>query len=648
MTDDRRSEQERTVNPGRRVFLKSLLAGSALVALDSIGATRIADAWAKSAGTPTHDLPRFQPQHPAGQGFKQSVAAGDPTPTGAVLWTRIDPALVEGISTSEYDPGLVQWLEHASGGPNQSVRQAIESGKFLMVEISETSDFSKVALRGYTPVWKDYDNVVKVDTDGRLESRKKYYYRFIAQTGHVSQTGRFQTLVPEGSDLSSLRFAYVTCQDYTNGYYNALRFAAEEEVDFVVHLGDYIYESVGDPRYQNPLPDRGIQLPSGKSKAFTLADYRTLYQTYRSDPDLQKLHERHAMIAIWDDHEFANDTYYPAVAPDDSLESDPERRLSANRVWFEYIPARLRFEPSKGFKDSIRIYRSFKVGNLAEFILTDERLYRSPHPCGEKTLKRYFASGCEKMYDPAQSMLGDGIDGQKEWFLNRMKNSDALWKIWGNEVQFTPLKLLGRYLNLDAWDGYAGERLEIASELKKADVKNFITLTGDLHTFEASLIKEDYKEDSDKEAIGVEFMVGSVTSSNLLDMVGQLFSSKDSLSNPIPKEALKKMVEHSPETARKLTEAREKLQNRTLSQSSKRSIFKEILDALIGLIRIENPWIKLFNSTSHGYCIMELTRNKATWTAYGVNGIQSRDTDKYLLYQCEVPKDQARLHILKK
>jgi alkaline phosphatase D len=499
-----------------------------------------------------------------------------------------------------------------------------------MVEISETADFSQVALRGYTPVWKDYDNVVKVDTDGHLEPRKTYYYRFVAKTGHVSPTGRFRTLVPEGADLSSLRFAYISCQDYTNGYYNALRFAADEEVDFVIHLGDYVYESVGDPKYQNPLPDREIQLPSRKSKAFTVEDYRKLYQIYKSDPDLRKLHERHAMVSIWDDHEFANDTYYPAVAPDDSLESDPDRRKTANRVWFEYTPARVQFDASKGFEENIRIYRSFKVGNLAEFIFTDERLYRSAHPCGEDTLDRYFTAGCPKMNDPSQTMLGES--GQKDWFLNRMRNSDTLWKIWGNEVQFTPLKAFTRYMNLDAWDGFAGERKEITRAIRAAGVKNFITITGDLHTFEAGLIKEDYQNDPDDAAVGVEFMVGSVTSSNLSEMLQQSATSTVSSSNPIPNEAINQVIQEILGVAQPLTSA----------------LVDTVVDSLTLAIEQENPWLKLFNSSTHGYCVMELTQTKATWTAFSVSNIKSRHATKSLLFQCEVPKDRAQIHILKK
>src|SRR5699024_3080188 len=127
-----------------------------------------------------------------------------------------------------------------------------------------------------------------------------------------------------------LRFAYVSCQDYTNGYYHALRFAAEEEVDFVIHLGDYIYESVGDPSYQNPLPDRQIRLPSGQPKAFTIEDYLTLYRTYKSSHDLRTLHDLYMLFYIVNNTEFVNDDYNPPVAPDTKFKRIPHRRQIAN------------------------------------------------------------------------------------------------------------------------------------------------------------------------------------------------------------------------------------------------------------------------------------------------------------------------------
>ncbi|GAX91050.1 alkaline phosphatase D family protein [Effusibacillus lacus] len=616
----------------RRLFLKSLLAGSAFFLVENFNSNGLVKITMAAGNGKTASVPVFTPSFTPGYGFPQSVASGDPTPTGAMIWTRVDPEMVQGISTNQFDSGLIQWLENPNRSRvNSSVAEAIANGQFVMFEVSAAENFSSVALRGYAPIYKDFDNVVKVDLDGRLLHESVYYYRFITRFGHVTKTGKFKTLAESNSTPDNCRFAFVSCADYTNGYYNAYRFLAEESLDFVVHLGDYIYESVGDPNYQNPLPDRQIKLPGNTSKAFTLEDYRTLYRTYRSDPDLQKLHETHAVIAIWDDHEFANDTYYPAVAPDDSPESNPSRRLTANQVWFEYMPARLIFDASKGFKDSLKIYRAIRIGNLAELILTDERLYRSAHPCGEGLLgERYLADGCEKMNDPSQSMLGVATSGQRDWFLNRVQNSTAIWKIWGNEVQYTPLKLFGKYLNLDAWDGFAGERKIITQELKNAGVRNFLVITGDLHTYEANLVKVDYEQDPDHAAVGVEFMVGSVTSSNLKELVEQAVYGRVSGSNPIPLPVLQEILNQ--------------ITGPVLNTSD--VVVSEAIKKLSTLVLLENPWIKLFDSTTHGYCVMELAMNKAVCTAYSVDTVKSREAKKYLLWECEVPSGQASLNIV--
>ncbi|SFS84822.1 alkaline phosphatase D family protein [Marininema halotolerans] len=642
---------------GRRIFLKSLLTGSAMVVAQSLSGGLVTKIFADEKKGPTlqaFDLPIFQPKQAIGKGFRQSVASGDPTSTGAILWTRVDPGTEGvGVTDSNFNNGLVQWLDDGSKPPNNGVRKAIEAGQFIMVEVSEDPQFKNLALRCYTPIWSAFDHVVKIDLDGQLQPQRTYFYRFITKSGLVSQTGRFKTLPPVGAHLSSTKFAYVTCQDYTNGYFHAPRFIAEEELDFFVHLGDYIYAEV---EYGN-VSDRRIQLPSGGKHAKTIEDYRLLYQLAKADESMQLLHQNHAMIAIWDDHEFANDSYFPAMAPDDTHESNPTRRFIANQVWFEYTPARVKFDKNKSFTD-FRIYRSFSLGNLAEIILTDERLYRSAPPCGSDTSDKFFAKGCKKMFDPKQSMLGNSISNQRDWMLNQMRNSKNVWKIWANGVQFTPMKILGRYMNLDAWDGYSGERAMITSELKKAGVSNWITLTGDLHSYEAALIKDNYKKDHDKDALGVEFMVGAISSGNFADMVkdkvndvlpfAKKKSVKSSNSYPIPKDRFEELFKKLDEEDHVDKTRKKSLQNREQAGKLADHLIDGMIEKLSKLIHLENPWLKLFNSIDYGYAIMELSHNKATWSAYSVKDIKSKTpSGKSLLFQCEVPRDRAELRILK-
>ncbi|MCS1352244.1 alkaline phosphatase [Mechercharimyces sp. CAU 1602] len=665
--------RQESVNRGRRVFLKSLLTGSAIVVAQSMGGGLLTQVFAQTGqgGVKRYDLPQFQARFIEGVGFEQSVASGDPTSSGAVLWTRVDPAIAGGVRERSYDAQWVQWLDHSSSPPTETIRNAIMDGQFVQLEVSTQPSFSQVEFQCFTPIWGDFDQVVKVDVDGHLDPNQTYYYRFITKSGHVSQTGRFKTLPPEGASLSSTKFAYVSCQDYTSGYYYPYRMLAEEELDFVVHLGDYIYESVSDPSYQNPLPDRQIQLPSGEVKAYSLEDYRTVYRTMRADNDLQRLHEQHAMIAIWDDHEFANNSYFPAVAPDDESSSNPTRRRCANQAWFEYMPARVTFEMERNFSD-FRIYRSFKVGDLLELILTDQRLFRSALPCGNDVLDIHFTRGCEQIFAEDQSMLGHPHSGQRDWFLQQMITSKRVWKVWANEVQFTPLKLLGRYLNLDAWDGYSSEREYITSEIKRAGVKNWITITGDLHTYEAGLIKEDYKHDHDRDAVGVEFMVGSITSYHLADIVtlilpnwkrlfellrGKKGSKKYSpASSPLPLTVVEEILVQ-PEMRKEIEDEIEDQRKRAMKEGREQIFGEEFLEKIIrfivkrilaGAIYAANPWIKWFDSTTHGYAILELSHRKATWSAYGVEDVRKKKSPrKKLLFQCEVPRDQVKLDVLK-
>ena len=413
-----------------------------------------------------------------------------------------------------------------------------------------------------------------------------------------------------------------------NGYYNALKYLAEEDVDYVVHLGDYIYETTGAESFQGGgPPERQFVLPSGRQRAETLADYRFLYKKYKTDPDLQRLHERYATINIWDDHEFANDCYrvYDSDTENESQNRDPQRRQDANRAWAEYVPAGVPYEAEKGALEEIRIYRSFVFGNLMELVMTDERLYRDGPPCGLGTADKYLTPGCGDEEAPGRTMLGET---QKEWFLDRVMNSSRLWKIWGNETMVMQLKLLnsyvnavGRerlaaalegktelpqypadqlpsdasvYVNLDQWDGYQAERREIAGAVKAGGVENFVTITGDLHTYLAGYLKENFDDPAD-EPIGTCFMAGSVTSSNLVELATRV-------GIPAP-------------TAEDLSAA----------------------------FKASNPHIEFFNSSTHGYNVVEVTPEQLTCTMWAVNTIRFPEAALYPLRQFRVPAGSVEI-----
>jgi alkaline phosphatase D len=532
--------------------------------------------WAGTGSAEARDLFRASKISP--ERFPQSVASGDPRPDGIVLWTRLKPP-------------------RGGGRVQVGYRIAPDDGR------SDAEAFRNPLLSGTARTGPERDYTVKVQLQRpELRPFRKYRYRFYYD-GAVSRTGRFKTLPAPNSDPGRLRFAYVSCQDYTNGYYNALGALARERVDFVVHLGDYIYETVAEESFQGGGPPERRIPPSAigsgtPGEADTLKDYRFLYKKYKSDRNLQRVHENFAFIMTWDDHEFANDSFR-FFAPDAAGEvRDPARRAAANRAWVEFNPVGVYYDPSKSPLEQIVIYRAFDFGRLATLVITDERLYRNGPPCGLETSRRYVTPGCGRERAPGRTMLGAT---QKEFFLNKITNSRSTWKIWGNEVQFMQTKVLntflgaargilpdvhpsdlldGIYLTLDQWDGYQAERAEIARRIRRAGVKNFVIITGDIHSFAAGYAKEDYDNPSNEppNAVGVCFVGGSVTSSNLYEIA-------------------------------------------RLGQSDTGPVVKNPA-GLENALRASNPHYEFFNSSTHGYNLIEVTKQELICTMKYVETIR--------------------------
>ena len=207
--------------------------------------------------------------------YPEGIASGEPSPHGIVLWTRVTPASA---------PQPVHW------------------------QIAEDDAFAVILVEGaiFPDAARDFTIKPVVD-DERLASYTRYAYRFL-YNGVTSRTGHFKTLPEDHADLAQIRLAYVVCQDYGNGFYTALAHLAEEDVDYVIHLGDYIYETITATAFQSnparivpPFPSGSLTVP------LNVDDYRHLYKVYRSDPNQQAVHERFAYIQLWDDHEFAKD-----------------------------------------------------------------------------------------------------------------------------------------------------------------------------------------------------------------------------------------------------------------------------------------------------------------------------------------------------
>lgn len=400
--------------------------------------------------------------------FPQSVASGDPRADSILLWTRAVPAGFDNVA--------------AASGSDTSLR--------LVVSAADNSAAlgSNAALNGATvadvvlPLQAQYDNTVRHKLTG-LSANTTYYYQFVAGETR-SNVGRFKTAPAADADVAQLQFAYMTCQDWSVNHWGAMSAIAAEKLDFIVHLGDYIYETVGEDFQLGAVESRhdALTLPDGVFKngsagakyASTLNDYRYLYKKYRTDTRLQALHERFAFIAIWDDHEFTDDAWQDAQTYDGFFNADGSdlhqgaRRRNANQAWFEFMPADVSLDAANTTFQNIKIYRDFQFGKLMQLVMTDQRLYRADHIIPESSVNpatgkplgrigsRYLVPQDLFNSVEAQKMAGAktiGLDPlttatilgntQRQWWMDKMKAATSTWKLWGNEVSLLRMGLNG-------------------------------------------------------------------------------------------------------------------------------------------------------------------------------------------------------------
>ncbi len=353
----------------RRHFLQATLA-TAGAAIAGCG-----DSDTSGSGTTTTTTETPRTIEDGTKYFPQSVASGDPRPDGMILWTRVEDA------------------------------DAAASDAQLELELSPNAEFSEfIALDGEqskkVTALASFDHCVKVRL-ASLSPATVYYYRFVyTKSGkyYGSKVGRTKTAPAADADVN-VKFAYVSCQDYIGRYYNSYALLLKQDLDFFVHLGDYVYETEGDPTFQNTTGRKvvftdlkgAIVLTAGDGTVYhaakSLSNYRDLYKTYRSDPVLQQVHENFAMIATWDDHEFSDDCHGATASYFDGKEdeTDPTRRRSANQAWFEYMPvdylgnADFAYDPTVDVPDDIKIWRDYSFGKHLHIVMTDLRSHRADH-----------------------------------------------------------------------------------------------------------------------------------------------------------------------------------------------------------------------------------------------------------------------------
>jgi alkaline phosphatase D len=408
---------------------------------------------------------RLDAQEPSGV-FLHGVASGDPTADSVVIWTRVTPAPARAAGGAR-----VRWQVTTDAGTPITVRSGWVT----------TS-----AARDYT---------VKVDVRG-LAAGRTYRYRFDA-LGESSVLGKTRTLP---AATSHARLAIVSCSNYPAGFFNAYAaIAAREDLDAVVHLGDYIYEFAngvfGDGTSMGRVPDPDHE-------AVTLDDYRRRYATYRRDPDLQDVHRAHPFIAVWDDHEFADNAWFGGSGSQETPGTGwSVRRRAATRAYIEWMPVR-----ETGSFESIHLNRSFALGDLATLVVLDTRSARDG---------QVNPDDGRGLADPRRRLMGAR---QEQWLadtLRASKQAGARWSLVGQQVMFSPFTVPGLPVkNPDAWDGYQAERARVRDLL--ASVGNAAILSGDVHSSWAFDVPRDpwnlYRADTGEGSIAVELIAPAVSS----------------------------------------------------------------------------------------------------------------------------------------
>lgn len=483
--------------------------------------------------------------------FYHGVASGDPMSDRVIIWTHVTP-----------EPGASSVAVTWKVATDPGVTQVVKSGTFV------------------TDGKRDY--TVKVDVTG-LKPYQTYYYQFHA-SGKNSIVGRTKT-APIG-DVDNLKFAVVSCNNFEGGYFSAFgRIADRNDLDAVIHLGDYIYE-YGPGSYGAPGLIAGNKRPIlPKNEIETLQDYRLRYSTYRLDEDLRRAHQQHPFITVWDDHESANDSYKDGAENHDPATEGPweERKSVSRQAYEEWLPIR---------GDAHPIYRVKPYGNLVDLIMIDTRIAGRDQQINDIT--------SPALYDPNRTILGAT---QREWLFDKLKKSTAKWKVIGNQVIFsefnvgwaaseqlgTPQQLESIFL--DIWDGYPAERQKVIDFIGQNKVDNVVLLTGDFHSSFAFDVAArpsvfspggpNYDPATGAGSVAVEFVTPSISSANFDENVSPESSAalEFQINKPLPAQA----------------------------------------GPLAGVS--PNPHMKFTDLDRHGYFILDLDKNRAQADWYFVNTI---------------------------
>lgn len=401
--------------------------------------------------------------------FTLGVASGDPTPDGAVLWTRLAPQPLAADGGMSGARVVVNW------------------------EIADDEGFTRIQRRGRATAAPELGYSVHVNLEG-LQPERWYFYRFMAGDA-VSPVGRVRT-APAPGTLAPLRLGVVSCQHYEAGFFTAFSHLAAEPCDLVAHLGDYIYEYG---------PVEGRVRRHSTTEVRTVEQYRARYAQYKSDPALQHAHAICPWVVTWDDHEVDNN--YAGTVGENGMESTEQmlaRRAAGYQAWWEHQPVRV---PRARSWSELSIRRSLSWGGLADVWVLDTRQYRDDQACGDGAQR----VPCGDWGDAGRTMLGDA---QEEWLSDGLGASRARWQVLAQQVMMAPWDSAAganRSLSMDAWSGYPVARDRLLRAIARRARNRTVVLSGDIHSNWVNELRDGF-ERPDRDTIAAEFVGTSIAS----------------------------------------------------------------------------------------------------------------------------------------
>jgi alkaline phosphatase D len=443
-----------------QLFDSSRVSRRAFLATTSLAAAAV---WSARAFGAVKRYPRL-PDHP----FQLGVASGDPAPDSFVLWTRLAPKPLEGGGMPT-EPVEVSW------------------------QVADDEAMTKVVREGKTVATPDWAHSVHVEVDG-LSPDRWYFYRF--KVGNeVSPLGRARTTPAVDAMPSELKFAFASCQHFETGYYTAYEHMLKDDLDLVIHLGDYIYEGRG----RENLIRKHVGAEITK-----LEHYRTRHAQYKTDPALQAMHAATPWLVTWDDHEvdnnYANDI---SEEKDVSTEAMLKRRARAYQAYYEHMPLRIASLPQG---PNMQLYRRVPYGRLADFFVLDTRQYRTDQPCGDGNKPQ-----CEEALSENGMLLGEA---QRNWLCEGLAGTPSTWKVLAQQVMFARVdRKRGEEVaySMDQWPGYEADRRRLLKHLYDRKIDNSVVLTGDIHTNWANELIADF-DNLDSKPLASEFVCTSISS----------------------------------------------------------------------------------------------------------------------------------------